>query len=32
MILHLHYGWNMAMDMNTGDMHIVYGWNDEDEN
>jgi len=25
-------GGNMAMDMETGDMHIVSGWDDEEDN
>ncbi len=24
-------GGNMAMDMDTGDLHFVHGWDDEDD-
>ena len=29
--LMMRMGDNMAMDMNSGDLHIVSGWNDDDE-
>lgn len=26
-----HMGGNMAMDMDTGDLHIVHGWDDDED-
>jgi hypothetical protein len=29
--LYMRVGDNMSMDLNTGELHTVSGWNDEDE-